>query len=281
MKVLVTGAAGMLGRDLVPILATRHEVVESDIDRFDITDPAACLDFVALHKPEVVVNLAAYTAVDDCESHPDLAFRVNAEGPGHLARACERIGSRMVHISTDYVFDGRSQRPWREEDRPMPKSAYGKSKHLGEIRVTQEAARFAIVRTAWLYGPHGKNFVEAILRQAEEKDALSVVDDQRGSPTYTVDLAMGLEALIDRGLRGVYHITNSGETTWFGFALRILSEAGIERKAVPITTEQLARPAVRPLYSVLDISKFERATGMRMRPWEEGLGDYMRRRSST
>jgi len=278
MKVLVTGAAGMLGRDLVPILAESHEVIEADIDQFDIADWPSTLDFIEPRRPEALINLAAFTAVDRCETERDAAFRVNAVGPGNLARACERIGARIVHVSTDYVFEGAASRPWREDDRPMPKSVYGKSKHLGEIAVFGESGRCAVVRTAWLYGPHGGNFVESILRIAGERDTLSVVDDQAGSPTYTVDLARGLATILDRGLCGLYHFTNSGQTTWRGFALAVLAEAGLEREVLPLTTEQLGRPAIRPLYSVMDTSKFERDAGYRPRSWEQGLSDYMKRR---
>ena len=279
-RILVTGAAGMLGRDLVPLLARRHEVIAADLAEFDVTDPDACERFVGRAKPDVGVHGAAFTRGDQCEIDRDVAFRVNAQAPGHVARACRLAGARMVHVSTDYVFDGKKDGPYVEEDRPAPASVYGESKWQGEVAVTRELSSgpgFAILRTAWLFGPHGPNFVETILRLAAERESLAVVEDQRGCPTYTVDLAGAIRAVVETGARGVYHAVGAGEITWRGFAVEILRRSGIAKEVRPLTTAELNRPAPRPANSVLSTEKLRRATGYAFRDWRDALAEYLAR----
>ena len=266
----------MLGTDLVRVLESSHAVTGVDLDELDITDRRAVEDRVVALAPDVLVNAAAYTDVDRSEVEEGLAFQVNADAAANLAVACRKARARLIHVSTDYVFDGTERRPYSEEDTPNPLGAYGRSKWEGEQRIREVLPEACLVRTAWLYGKAGKNFVKAILAQAEQKNRLRVVDDQRGSPTFTLDLARALRAAAEKGLQGTYHVTNQGACTWLGFAEKILELTGKQGVAVdPISTEELARPAPRPANSVLDCSKFEKATGMKLRPWEDALAEYL------
>lgn len=252
MRWLVTGANGMLGQDLVPLLGARgHDVTGVDRDELDITDPAATLDAAAGY--DVVVNVAAYTAVDAAESDEGTAFTVNAVGPALLARAAHAAGARMVQISTDYVFDGIATAPYAETAPIAPRSAYGRTKAAGEWAVRAEAADHLIVRTAWLYGAQGACFPKTIARVAAEKGGLDVVDDQVGQPTWTVDLADLVERLVAAGApAGTYHGTSGGQTSWHGFASAVVGAAGMDPAIVrPTTSEGFVRPAPRPAYSVL------------------------------
>lgn len=276
MKILVSGSKGMLGTDLVRVLEPAHTVIGVDLDELDITDRDAVEDRLASLAPDVLINAAAYTDVDKSEEQKDLALRVNADGAANLALGCRAAQARMIHVSTDYVFDGREQRPYSEEDRPNPLGAYGRSKWEGEKRIKEILPEVCLVRTAWLYGKAGKNFVKAILAQAEKTSRLRVVDDQRGSPTYTLDLALALRGAAEKGLQGTYHVTNQGACSWLEFAEKILELAGKKGVEVdPITTEELGRPAPRPANSVLDCGRFEKATGMKLRRWEVALKDYL------
>ncbi len=276
MKILVSGSKGMLGTDLVGLLASAHTVIGVDLDELDICSREAVQERIAALALDVVVNAAAFTDVDGSERQEDLAFRVNAEGPANLALACRAAGARLIHLSTDYVFDGNKKGPYSEEDEPSPVGVYGRSKWEGEKRIREILPDACLIRTAWLYGRAGKNFVKAILAQAGEKKRLRVVDDQRGAPTYTLDLAMALRAAAEKGLEGTYHVTNRGSCSWLGFAEKILEFSGKKDVEVePITTAELGRPAPRPANSVLDCGKFEEATGMRLRPWTEALKDYL------
>ncbi len=276
MKILVSGSKGMLGTDLVRLLAPAHSVIGVDLDELDITDRRAVEERLVALAPDVLINAAAYTDVDRSEEQKDLAFRVNAEGAANLALACRASGARLLHVSTDYVFDGRGRRAYAEEDPPNPLGVYGRSKWEGEKRIGEILPEACLIRTAWLYGKAGRNFVKAILAQAEQKNKLRVVDDQRGSPTYTVDLAAALRAAAEKNLEGIYHVTNQGVCSWLGFAEKILELAGKTGvEVVPISTEELGRPAPRPGNSVLDCGKFEKAAGMKLRPWQEALKDYL------
>jgi len=276
LKVLVSGCRGMLGTDLMGVLESTHEVIGVDLEEVDITDPKAVEEQVAALAPDVLINAAAYTDVDKSEQQEDVAFRVNADGAANLALACRAGRIRLIHVSTDYVFDGRAERPYSEEDPPNPLGVYGRSKWEGEKRIREILPEACLIRTAWLYGKAGKNFVKAILAQAGEKYRLRVVDDQRGSPTYTLDLAMALRTAAEKGLEGTYHVTNRDSCSWLGFAEKILELAGKMGVAVePISTGELGRPAPRPGNSVLECSKFEKATGMQLRPWPEALKDYL------
>lgn len=275
---VVIGAAGMLGTDLMEIFRRSFDRVQGmDIDDIDITDEQSVNLALSGHEGSTVVNLAAMTDVDGCEARVEDAFRVNAKGAANLARWVAHSGASLVHISTDYVFDGTKRQPYKENDPTGPLGVYGASKEQGEALIRRILPdRHCIVRTSWLYGPHGRNFIEAILSAAAQRDVLTVVNDQRGRPTYTKDLSEALVSVCRMGLTGTYHVANSGEATWYDFSVEILKQAGLSLVRVePITTEQLARPAPRPRYSVLDTSRFESAAGMRLRPWQEALQEYL------
>jgi len=273
--ILVVGANGMLGQDLLKELP--GEVRGLDLPDIDITSLESVHEVLGRLRPRVVVNAAAYTDVDGCESNQELAMQVNGEGVAFLAMICRDIGARLVQISTDYVFNGGKGSPYLEDDPTGPLSVYGESKLAGELN-----ARFTpdhlIIRTQWLYGLHGKNFVETMLRLATEKDELAVVDDQIGSPTWTVDLAKGVRALIEHDCKGIYHAANSGFCSWNEFSKAIFAEAGVPVRVKPLTTEQLGRPARRPLYSTLDCGKLARDTGFQLQPWAEALKQYLNKR---
>jgi dTDP-4-dehydrorhamnose reductase len=278
MKILLIGARGMLGGDLQPILSVQHEVFGKDIQDLDITDPAQTQKAVGALQPQTVINAAAFTDVDGCESQKGRAFAVNAEGAGHVARACRQAGARLIHLSTDYVFDGTSRVPYTEEASPHPLNVYGESKLQGEKAVQEAGGNQLILRTAWLYGKHGGNFVDTILRLASQQEELRVVDDQRGSPTFTRDLSRAIARLMDKDVRGILHVTNSGACSWFEFAQKILEikkPLNDRLRLIPISSRELARPAPRPANSVLDCSRFEGLTGSKMRPWEDALQAYL------
>jgi dTDP-4-dehydrorhamnose reductase len=274
---LVVGCDGMLGQDLVAALGESrgvHKVTAVDRDVLDIIDPDACLAAVADH--DIVVNVAAWTAVDEAETHEAQAFAVNAVGAANLARACSAEGARMLQVSTDYVFAGDATSPYAEDAPIAPRSAYGRTKAAGEwaVRMYLPSASW-VVRTAWLYGAHGPNFVKTMARLASERDTLSVVDDQRGQPTWTVDLAGAIVRLVEaKASFGTYHGTSSGETTWFGFAQAIFSELGLDpARVLPTTSEAFVRPAPRPAYSVLGHDAWKSAGVAPVREWSNALGE--------
>jgi dTDP-4-dehydrorhamnose reductase len=278
---LVIGSRGMLGSDLVRLLERSGiETLAMDIDDVDITRLEAVRATLRASRPGTVINVAAFTDVDGCESAVDKAFDVNAQGPAHLAVACAELECALVHMSTDYVFNGLKRGAYREDDPIDPLGAYGRSKAQGEKLIRDMLPdNHCIVRTEWLYGLNGKNFVATMLELGRSRDVLTVVDDQRGSPTYTPDLADALVQLCRHGGRGTFQVTNSGETTWYGFARRIFEKAGmVSVRVEPITTEQLGRPAPRPQNSVMDNSRFSALTGGSPRHWEEALDDYLRAR---
>jgi len=275
VKVLLAGGSGQLGQAFRPWAEARGWTVWAPSrGELDITRPEDVERTVQQLRPQVILNAAAYTAVDRAEEEPELAMATNGQAVAHLARAANACGAVLVQISTDYVFDGSATSPYREEDPPRPLSVYGKSKLLGE-QAAREAREHLIVRTSWLFGK-GWNFVEAIRRQllAGVKE-LRVVADQVGRPTYAVDLAGALGELLLRGCRGVFHVANAGATTWAGFAAAIVSNLGLNVPVVPITTAEAARPAPRPAYSVLDTSRFETTVGP-LPPWEDALARYLR-----
>jgi dTDP-4-dehydrorhamnose reductase len=276
-RILVIGAKGMLGRDLVEVLQSSFpEVIGWDLDEVDIREEKETAAKIESLHPDVVINVAAYTDVDGCESEKEKAFAINAEGMRHVALGALRCRARAVYLSTDYVFDGSKGAPYVEGDPTHPLNVYGRSKLKGEQYVQELMEEGLIVRTQWLYGRHGKNFVAAVLRQAKEKGALSIVDDQIGSPTYTVDLSHAISALIRRRARGIFHAVNSDFCSWHAFGQAILKLSKMEEvKVIRISSKDLSRRAVRPLYSVLDCRKLEEVTGMVLRPWPEGLKDYL------
>ncbi|MGQ9632014.1 MAG: dTDP-4-dehydrorhamnose reductase [bacterium] len=276
MRILVTGAGGMLGQDLLPILKEKHEdVLGADVQEFDITDTEVTHSFIESARPEIVIHLAAYTDVDACECNPDLAYRVNTLGTRNVAIACQDAGATLVYTSTDYVFDGKAKTPYTEFDEPNPKTVYGKSKLAGEEFVRLFAPKHFIVRTSWLYGKHGRNFVDTILKLADEREELTVVDDQVGCPTYTVDLSRKIAELIETRKYGTYHICGSGSTSWFGFARKILEYSGRGTKLTPITSSQLGRPAPRPAYSAMRQYALELEGFAPLRDWREALKEYL------
>ena len=279
-RVLVTGSAGMLGSDLVPILdGAGYEVFARPHADLDIASGEQVRATFREVRPEVVVNCAAFTNVDACETDPRASL-VNARAVELLARQSAIHSAQLVQISTDYVFDGQKDAPYLEEDPTGPLSAYGRSKREGE-EAAREAPGALILRSSWLFGRSGWNFVEAILKQVEEgKRTLSVVHDQRGSPTAAPDLAEAIPALLASGASGIYHFTNRGETTWFDFAREILDLSGNGAIHVePVDSSSLGRPARRPAYSLLDTSKYIRLTGRAIRHYREPLAEYLAARS--
>jgi len=272
----------MLGLDVTDVFRETYEVYGRDIDDFDITRDKETMDAIIRIRPDIVIHTAAYTDVDACETHLELANSVNGGGTRNIASACRELGSKMVYISTDYVFDGTKSGAYSEEDPTCPISAYGRSKLEGERWVRTLVDQFVIVRTAWLFGSGGNNFVKTILKVAREKGALSVVNDQVGSPTYAVDLSRAIYVLVEKGFRGIYHITNGETCSWYEYAQEILAMSGLGNISVhPISSDQLNRAAKRPRNSVLDHGKFETETGYRMRSWRETLRDYLKREDKT
>lgn len=272
MKILITGANGMLGQDVARAFrGAGHLVTATDLPEVDITNPVSCAAAVAGH--DWVVNTAAYTAVDDAESKEGLAFLVNAVGPAVLARAARAAGARMVHVSTDYVFAGDASSPYAEDAPLAPRSAYGRTKAAGEWAVRAECPEAVIIRTAWLYGPGGPNFVKTMARLAGERETVSVVDDQRGQPTTTADLARYITEVVGIGApAGVYHGTCEGETTWFGFTQAIFEALGLDpARVLPTTSDAFVRPAPRPAYSVLGHDRSDQVGVPRLPHWREAL----------
>jgi dTDP-4-dehydrorhamnose reductase len=280
-SICIVGAAGQLGRELVrpyETCATESAVLTQGVDlpELDITQPDSVSAALERWRPRAVINAAAFTDVDACESQHEKAYAVNAVGPGNLAKACRVNGIKLVHVSTDYVFDGGQRTPYEPEDLPNPQSVYGKSKAEGEGRVREALPDHIIVRTSWLFGVHGKNFVKTILRMASERDELRVVADQTGRPTYAADLAAVLLALAQSDLTGTYHFANAGVCSWHGFAGEIVRLWGLVKPVRPIDSEKLDRPAPRPAYSVLDTQKLTDHTGIAPRPWQEALTECLR-----
>lgn len=275
MKVLIIGSEGMLGHDLVDILSTENEVSTTTIYTLDITDINKTVQKVKEINPDVVVHAAAFTDVDGSESNADLAYKVNALGTRNVAVACREADSALVYICTDYVFDGTKGSPYYEYDQTNPLGVYGKTKHLGEIYICDILNKFYIVRTSWLYGFHGPNFVTTMLNLAETMDSISVVSDQIGSPTYTVDLATAISKLIKKPVYGIYHITNSEHCSWYEYAKEIFEIAGIDVEVKPVTTEEFPRPAPRPKYSVLKNYNWKMEGFPEIRSYKEALKEYM------
>jgi len=275
LKILITGSKGQLGSEFVDRLSEDNEVYGFGHKELDVTDKIYVIDIISKIIPDVIIHSAAFTNVDGCESDIKTAFNVNIIGTGNVAIESKKNKSTMVYINTDYVFDGKKNSPYIESDIPNPISVYGISKYGGELVVKHFLDKFYIVRTSWLYGKRGKNFVNTILRLTKEKNEIKVVNDQVGSPTYVPDLAKAISALISTKYYGTYHITNSGECSWYEFAKKILKYAGIKNvKVTPISTEELNKPAHRPKYSVLKNLNLEKKKIYKMRNWELALRDY-------
>lgn len=274
MKILITGANGMLAYALKKVLRPKNKLILTDVNNMDITSAKTVYDFFDQTKPELVIHTAAYTDVDGAESNKTLALKINRDGTKNVAKAAKKLNIPLVYISTDYVFGGGKRKPYTENDRPNPLSVYGQSKYAGEKEVRRITKKCYIIRSAWLYGPGGKNFVTTILRIACELDELKIVNDQKGCPTYTFDLAEAISKLIETGKYGRYHITNSGSCTWFGFTKEILKIKKIKKKVIPITSKELNRPAKRPTFSVL-AGQEAKKIGLKIRPWQKALASYL------
>lgn len=282
MRVLVTGAAGQLGSELVSLFGARSgdSVLGVDLPEVDITSAASVAAVFSSFAPDVVVNCAAWTAVDAAEENEAAALRVNGDGPRVLARACRDAGAWLVQISTDYVFSGEASSPYAEDATPDPRSAYGRTKLAGEIAVQEELPdAHYIVRTAWLYGHQGSNFVKTMLRLEAERETIDVVDDQVGQPTYAGDLAAQIVALVDaRPASGIFHGTNSGSVSWHGFTQEIFRLIGADpARVIAVTSEQFVRPAPRPAYSVLGHERWADAGLAPMRDWRAAIAEAMQR----
>lgn len=276
MKILLLGHKGMLGSDLLAKLSTDHEVVGMDKEEIDIVSTSECKAAIKEIEPNIVINAAAYTNVDGCETAKDECFAVNAEAVKNIAEACRNKNIHIIHFSTDYVFDGTARQPYKEDHPYNPINTYGDSKLAGERYLRSLSDNYILIRTAWLYGVKGKNFVQAILDKAKTTNKLTVVDDQTGSPTYSKDLAAAVDILIEKKAKGIFHVTNRGSCSWYQFAVKILRESGLDNiEVTPIKSDQLQRPAKRPSYSVLSMQRFVETTGKTMQPWQLALQDYL------
>lgn len=276
MKVLVTGANGQLGADVVRLFSQKeYEVFGLERSQLDITNDMMCNHVIDDIQPNVIIHCAAYTAVDNAETDQDNAYSVNAIGTRNIAIAAERVGAKVCYISTDYVFDGTSTIPYVEYDNTNPLTVYGKSKRAGEQLVQSLCSRWFIVRTSWVYGVNGNNFVKTMLKLGKERDSLQVVNDQWGSPTSTCDLAAFLEELVATEKYGVYHASNTGTCSWYEFAKAIFEVAQMPVKVEPCTTEQFPRPAPRPRYSVMEPLAIRVNGFSPIRHWREALSEFI------
>lgn len=281
MKVFVTGVKGQLGHDVMNELARRGiEAVGADVDEMDITDPDACRRVITEAGPGAVIHCAAYTAVNEAEKHPELCMKVNAEGTRNIAKVCRELDIKMMYISTDYVFDGQGTRPWEPDDARDPLNVYGQAKYEGELAIEELLEKYFIVRIAWVFGVNGRNFIKTMLRLGKERGAVSVVDDQIGSPTYTFDLARLLADMIQTEQYGRYHATNEGLCSWYEFAVEIFKQAGMESVSVtPVSTEAYTAmypgQARRPMNSRISKDKLEEKGFKRLPPWQDALRRYL------
>ena len=289
-RILITGSGGMLGIELSRELRGSYDVFGTDIFRVqkselrgqkyfgcDITDRKGIAALLKKVNPDIVVHTAAWTDVDGCELDRKKAYRINTDGTKNVALACKSIDAILVYMSTDFVFDGKKNKPYKERDKASPLGVYADSKLKGEVEVKKTLKRYFILRSSWLYGKHGKNFVDTVIVKAEKAGILKIVNDQVGSPTYTKDLASAIRALIDKRIKdfGVYHVSNSGRVSWYRYAKEIVRISGIKAKILPISSKELARPARRPSMSVMDNSKFAKVSGYKMRGWKSALQEYL------
>ncbi len=275
MKILITGSNGMLGHDLQEVLKDKHDLILTTSKTLDITDEQHTIDFICDANPDIVINSAAYTDVDGCEENQDIAYAVNGDGVRNLALACKQVDCPLVHVSTDYVFNGKSDRPWVEDDEIGPISVYGKSKRKGEEAIFEILDKYFIVRTAWLYGINGKNFPKTMLELGKNHSEITVVYDEVGTPTYTPDLAYGISQLIESDFYGIYHLTNSGNCSWCEFARYIFEVADMDVKVIPVTASEFARAAPRPSYSVLENKNWVKNGFEPLRSYKEAIKEYI------
>jgi len=279
MKVLVTGSAGMLAKDLIPLLSKRgYEVLAPPEDKLDITNLKVVRGVVDKIAPELIINCAAYTNVDGAEKQEHQALVVNGLGVQNLCLLCQEHDISLVHFSTDYVFDGTKPSPYTIYDQTNPINAYGRSKLLGEKYIVWLLSKFYLIRTSWLFGLQGKNFIETMLEFGQKQKQVSVVNDQRGCPTWTRHLAEATIELIETERYGIYHVTNSEPTTWFDFTKEIFRLSNISTEVLPVTSEQFPRPAKRPSNSVLDHFPLKEVIGRDMPSWKEALKEYLAQR---
>ncbi|KZX17558.1 dTDP-4-dehydrorhamnose reductase [Methanobrevibacter filiformis] len=275
MRILITGSNGMLGSDLVEVLSDNYEVIPTTSKTLDITNKELVLEKISEHKPDVIINSAAYTDVDGCESNKELAYNINGKACENLAICSANIGSTLIHISTDYVFDGKNSVPYTENDNTNPINVYGKSKLIGEEFIKNTIDSYFIFRTSWLYGVNGDNFVKTMIELSKNNSEISVVNDQRGSPTFTHDLAIVISKIVQSDKYGIYNLTNSDNCTWFDFAKDIFELSSIDMKVNPVKTDEFPRPAKRPKYSVLSGEKLVKNGFKPLRPYKKGLKDYL------
>ena len=277
MRVLVTGVKGQLGHDVMDELAAKGiEGIGVDVEEMDITDAAACEKVITEAKPDAVIHCAAYTAVDAAEDNVELCRKVNAEGTRNIAKVCKALDIKMMYISTDYVFNGEGLRPWEPDDHREPLNVYGLTKYEGEIAVEQNLEKYFIVRIAWVFGVNGKNFIKTMLRLGQERGAVSVVNDQIGSPTYTYDLSKLLVAMIQTDKYGRYHATNEGLCSWYEFACEIFRQAGMDEvKVTPVDSFAFPVKAKRPSNSRLNKDKLTENGFERLPAWQDALGRYL------
>lgn len=276
MKIFVTGVKGQLGHDVVNELEKRgHQAVGVDVEEMDVTDEAAVRDVITRAAPDAVIHCAAYTAVDAAEDQEDLCRRVNALGTRYVASVCRDLDCRLMYISTDYVFNGQGTRPWEPDDERQPLNVYGQTKYEGELAV-EKLKKYFIVRIAWVFGVNGKNFIKTMLNLGQTKDSLTVVDDQIGSPTYTLDLARLLVDMIETDRYGRYHATNAGLCSWYEFACEIFRQAGMKVKVSPVSSDQYPAKAKRPANSRMDQRKLRENGFEPLPPWQDALGRYLK-----
>ncbi len=278
-KVIITGANGMLAYALKETIGSNFDLIALTEKELDITNSEDVLYTMRDIRPDVLVNTAAYTYVDKAEQEQTLARLINGTAVGYIAKACNITNTRVIHISSDYIFDGEKEGHYTEYDEPNPMSIYGISKLIGEQELTKHTDNYVIIRSQWLYGDHGSNFAETIISLAEKKDELKVVDDQYGSPTYTMDLAKAIKLIIQRNdiKKDIFNFSNEGVVSWFGFAKDIFRLMGVEIKLIPVDSSAYPRPAKRPHNSALDKTKIKNALGLDIRPWYDALYEYMKK----
>ena len=289
MKILLTGKTGQIGKELNNIVGDLGNLITVDKEQLDLSKPNSIEPLILDIKPDIIINPAAYTAVDKAEEEPDLAMTVNALAPGLLAKAAKKVGAGLIHYSTDFVFDGCSEIPYKEEDPPNPLNVYGKTKLAGEKAIAEVGVPFLIIRTSWVYSLHGKNFLRTIKKLAEEKDIIQVVDDQIGAPTWARSIALKTHQILkqclnkkwletnDSNLSGIFHMTSQGETSWHGFAREVLNMSNTSQniKLIAIPTSDYPTPATRPSNSLLNNEKIHKVFGIDMPHWEDALKDCM------
>lgn len=277
MRFLITGVKGQLGHDIVGELKKRgHETVGVDIEEMDITDPKACEKVITESNVDGVFHCAAYTAVDAAEDNKELCMKINVQGTENIAKVCEKLDIKMMYISTDYVFNGEGTRPWEPDDKTEPLNVYGESKYYGEVAVTDHVKKFYVVRIAWVFGINGKNFIKTMLRLGKERDELTVVDDQFGSPTYTYDLSRLLVDMMETDKYGFYHATNEGICSWYEFACEIFRQAGLNVKVTPVSSKEYNSKAKRPSNSRMNKDKLTENGFERLPKWQDALSRYLK-----